>query len=625
MKSSGIGGQAVIEGVMMRNRGRYAVAVRKPNGEIDVSVHKCADPAARNAFLRLPLVRGVVAFIDSLKIGMGTLSYSANFVDEEETESKFEKRLNEVSKGHADSIINTITIIFSVLLAMVIFVIVPMLISSFIAPYLNFAHSGFVVSLIEGFSRVFIFVIYILLISQMQDIKRMFMYHGAEHKCINCIEHGRSLTVDNVRRQSKEHKRCGTSFMLNVMIISIIIFMFIDVDDVLVKFLLRIAAIPVIAGISYEFTRLAGNTDNVIVNILSKPGLLMQGLTTKEPDDKMIEVGIAAVEAVFDWEPFVNKIKNETRANRTAEQNHENKKNDSNSENYPKSILNEKKDSAKKNSGKVNKTSGVNAGNTKKTAKDNVNTKSENVKSGNIKKNNDSYTNAVKSVSTEKTNKKENDRKNDRINDRVNDHKNDEIKSEVKPEHKTAPISEEAFKPLEIDISDFFDIKFMGSKETKKRIFVDPAAQAEEKRFVAPVSEQEADDVLAALDKMFVYTGPKTVIEISDDEKYTEIKSGADSEINSGFDSEIDSEIRKEAVIIENAINTGIMARETVAEEIAADEIAADEIMTNEITADEIMAEETVTKEIVTKKAVTEKKTTAGTNQSRSGKKNKKK
>ena len=161
------------------------------------------------------------------------------------------------------------------------------------------------VSVLEGLIRVTIFIIYIKLISMMNDIKRLFMYHGAEHKCINCIEHGMELTVENVRKSSKEHKRCGTSFLLIVMVISIVFFMFIQVESPIVRMVLRLALVPVIAGVSYEFLRLAGRSDNCVINILSKPGLWLQNLTTKEPDDDIIEVGIASVEAVFDWREYL--------------------------------------------------------------------------------------------------------------------------------------------------------------------------------------------------------------------------------------------------------------------------------------------------------------------------------
>jgi uncharacterized protein YqhQ len=165
--------------------------------------------------------------------------------------------------------------------------------------------------LLEGVIRLVIFIGYVALISLMKDIRRVYMYHGAEHKCINCIEHGMDLTVDNVRKSSRFHKRCGTSFLLIVMLVSILFFMFIRVDSPILRVVLRLLLIPVIAGVSYEFIRLAGRSDNAVVNLLSKPGLWLQGLTTKEPDDEMIEVGIASVEAVFDWKPYVEEIRRE--------------------------------------------------------------------------------------------------------------------------------------------------------------------------------------------------------------------------------------------------------------------------------------------------------------------------
>ena len=161
---------------------------------------------------------------------------------------------------------------------------------------------------LEGAIRIVIFIAYVAGISFMKDIRRVFMYHGAEHKCINCVEHGLDLTVENVRKSSKQHKRCGTSFLLIVMIVSILFFMLIRVDSPILRLVLRLALIPVIAGVSYEFIRLAGKSDNGLVNLLSKPGLLLQKITTREPDDAMIEVGIASVEAVFDWKTYVNEI-----------------------------------------------------------------------------------------------------------------------------------------------------------------------------------------------------------------------------------------------------------------------------------------------------------------------------
>ena len=309
-----------MEGVMMKNGNKYAVAVRKPNKEIVVETNNLSQK--KNPVLSLPVIRGVVAFIDSLSLGMKTLTFSASFYEEEEEESKFEKKLNEVTKGHADGILNGFTMILAVLLAVGIFVIVPMLLAGFLAAKIE---NATVLALLEGVFRLLIFVLYIVLISRMKDIKRLFMYHGAEHKSINCIENGLPLTVENVRKQSREHKRCGTSFMLTVMVISIIFFIFIRVEHTLLRFVVRLLLIPVIAGISYEFIRLAGRSDNVIINVLSRPGMWLQALTTREPDDSMIEVAIASVEAVFDWQSFIEKNnkkksgKNAKNSKKTAE------------------------------------------------------------------------------------------------------------------------------------------------------------------------------------------------------------------------------------------------------------------------------------------------------------------
>ena len=300
MKSSGIGGQAVIEGVMMKNGNDYAVAVRKPNKEIAVEV-KHLSKKKSNPILKLPIIRGVMAFVESLSLGMQSLTFSSSFFEEAEEESKFEKKLNEITKGKGESIINTLIVCCSGLIAIGIFVVLPMLLASFLSSRIE---NSFILALLEGVFRLLIFLVYIGLISQMEDIKRVFMYHGAEHKSINCIENGIPLTIENVRKQSREHKRCGTSFMLNVMLISVIFFMFIRVEHTLLRFVFRLLLIPVIAGISYEFIRFAGRSNTKIMDILSRPGMWLQALTTKEPDDSMIEVAIASVEAVFDWRSF---------------------------------------------------------------------------------------------------------------------------------------------------------------------------------------------------------------------------------------------------------------------------------------------------------------------------------
>lgn len=296
MRYSGVGGQAVMEGVMMKNQEKYAVAVRKPDQEITIKVSEYKGIIQNKKIRNLPIVRGVLSFIESLYLGMSTLTYSASFFEEEE-EGKAPKEKTKKDEKK-DAAVMGGTVVFSIVLALAIFFVLPYYLSGIFGRMIE---SSAILALIEGIIRLVIFIGYIALISLMPDIKRVFMYHGAEHKCINCIEHGMELNVENVRKSSKLHKRCGTSFLLIVMLISIFFFMFIQVDSRVLKLVLRLVLIPVIAGVSYEFIRLAGRYDNWFVNALSQPGLWMQGLTTKEPDDEMIEVGIASVEAAFDW------------------------------------------------------------------------------------------------------------------------------------------------------------------------------------------------------------------------------------------------------------------------------------------------------------------------------------
>ena len=302
---SGISGQAVLEGVMMKNRDKYAVAVRKPNGEIDVEVEEYKGVCGDKKFAKLPFIRGVFAFIDSLILGMKVTTYSASFYEEEdEKPSKTEGKLEKLLGNKADDIMMTFTVILSVIIAVALFMLLPLFLSDLLGKYIRNAS---VIAIIEGLIRILIFIAYIAGISLMKDIKRLYMYHGAEHKCINCIEKGRPLTVKDVKRSSRQHKRCGTSFLLFVVLVSVIVFFFIRVDNMALKLVLRIALVPVIAGISYEIIRLAGRSDNIVVRIISAPGLWMQKLTTKEPDEDMIEVAIASVEAVFDWKAYLKE------------------------------------------------------------------------------------------------------------------------------------------------------------------------------------------------------------------------------------------------------------------------------------------------------------------------------
>ncbi len=293
MRSSGIGGQAVLEGVMMKNQNRYAVVVRKPDNQIEVKTEEYRSAGERIALFRLPIFRGMAAFAESLMLGIRTLTYSAGF-------SEGDEQQNEASRRR-DAFADVGVAVLSVLLAVIVFILFPLFLSGLIG---KITGSGTVQLLIEGVLRIAMFVVYVALISRVNEIKRVFMYHGAEHKCINCVEQGEELTVANVKHQSRRHRRCGTSFLLVVMLVSFVLFMLIRVRTVWLRYVLRIVLVPFIAGLSYEFIRLAGNSDSRLISLLGRPGLWLQGLTTREPDDSMIEIAILSVELVFDWNKY---------------------------------------------------------------------------------------------------------------------------------------------------------------------------------------------------------------------------------------------------------------------------------------------------------------------------------
>ena len=305
-RSCGIGGQAVLEGVMMKKGDLYAVTVRKPNGELVIDTEEFHGIMHGNKIKNTPFIRGVFNFVDSLILGTRTLNYSSEFFEDESAkETKFDLWFKKVFKDKADGVVAGITVTLSIVLAIGIFMVLPYFISSLLD---TFVRNSTILAVIEGLIRLAIFVGYVVLISAMEDIKRVYMYHGAEHKCINCIERGRKLTIHNVMASSRLHKRCGTSFMLFVMMISIILFMFIKVDDPIMRVVVRILLVPVIAGISYEIIRLAGNnSNNILVKIISAPGMWLQTLTTKEPTPDMVEVAIKSVEAVFDWKAYLKE------------------------------------------------------------------------------------------------------------------------------------------------------------------------------------------------------------------------------------------------------------------------------------------------------------------------------
>lgn len=320
--NSGIGGQAVLEGVMMRNKDKYAIAVRKSDGSIIIKEETYKGILAGSVLKKIPFVRGIIVFIDSMILGLRCTDYSATIYAEDDPEEEQEqdceqdseqdqKQDKEQEKADAvpeekeslgERIMMTLVMIVSLILALGLFMALPVFIASHVVRLVG---NPALLSLFEGLIRIAIFVIYILLISQMKDIRRLFQYHGAEHKCINCLESGHALTVENAAKATRFHKRCGSSFILFVMLVSIVLFFFIKVRNPLARVGIRILLLPVISGISYELIRFAGSSDNPVIALLSKPGLWLQGLTTKEPEAEMIEAAIASVEAVFDWRAYL--------------------------------------------------------------------------------------------------------------------------------------------------------------------------------------------------------------------------------------------------------------------------------------------------------------------------------
>jgi uncharacterized protein YqhQ len=304
MKSSGIGGQAVLEGVMMRNRSRYAVAVRKPDGEIMVVQKETKSVREKALFFRLPVIRGVVAFVESLVLGLKTLTYSSEIIEEEEEKNASGKE--DSRENIRDTVENVLIVLLSVLLAVGLFLLLPFGVSALLRSKI---HSQTTLTLLEGVLKIVLFLGYVVAISLLGDIRRVFMYHGAEHKTINCVEKGLDLTVANVKKQKRYHKRCGTSFLFVVILVSILFCLLIPETNVWLGMLCRVLMIPVVAGVSYEFILWAGNTDNFVASVLSIPGMWIQKLTTREPEDDMIEVAISSVEAVFDWRKYQEELR----------------------------------------------------------------------------------------------------------------------------------------------------------------------------------------------------------------------------------------------------------------------------------------------------------------------------
>lgn len=314
MKSSNIGGQAVMEGIMMRHKDKYSIAVRRPDQGIELKVEDYKCIFGKAGFLKWPIIRGVVSFVDSLVVGTKCLMYSAEIAGDEEDEedtkknaslSEEERQAKKAKEDRQFKWLLYVTVAISIVFSIGAFMLLPYVLASFCR---KLGASEFVVTVVEAFVKLFLFMGYMLLISRMKDIQRTFMYHGAEHKCINCVEHGLPLTVENVMVSSRQHKRCGTSFLFLVMLVSIFLhFIFVLVPGYWVRLFGRLLMVPVVAGISFEMIQWAGRTDNKLAQILSKPGFAMQKLSTKEPTPDMVEVAIAAVEAVFDWRTYLKE------------------------------------------------------------------------------------------------------------------------------------------------------------------------------------------------------------------------------------------------------------------------------------------------------------------------------
>ncbi len=292
-----IGGQAVIEGVMMRGPEKTCVAVRKPDGEIELRELNVSQK--KSVWKKIPIVRGVYNFGASLAVGFKALNLSAevSMTEEVSEPTKFDRFLDEKLGDKAAGVITTFTIVVAVLLALALFILLPYYLARGIE-WVFRTELGFWFFLAEGLVRILIFLLYIVLVSRMPDIKRLFQYHGAEHKTVHCYEHAEALEVENVRRYSCLHKRCGTNLLLIVMILSILIFSIIQVQNPILRIVLRILLLPVVAGVSYEALKLIGRYDNWFTRAVSAPGMLLQKLTTSEPDDGQMEVAIAALSAV---------------------------------------------------------------------------------------------------------------------------------------------------------------------------------------------------------------------------------------------------------------------------------------------------------------------------------------
>ena len=295
-KKTTVGGQAVIEGVMMRGSKGLATAVRLPNGHIEVKKESSKSLTKKNKFFGLPIVRGFISLIESLIIGIKSLEFSASFFeDDEESESKFNKWFDKTFKDKGSSVLMGISLVISLTFAVLLFFILPTVLTSLVKT--SITSNVIVLNVVEGIIRVIIFLAYIFLVGKLEDIKRVYQYHGAEHKTIFCYESGIELTPENAKKFGRLHPRCGTNFLFLVMVISIIIFSFTGWQSIGGRIVSRVLLLPVVSGVTYEVIKWLGKSDSKIAKIVAWPGLLLQKITTKEPDESMLEVAITSLKA----------------------------------------------------------------------------------------------------------------------------------------------------------------------------------------------------------------------------------------------------------------------------------------------------------------------------------------
>lgn len=300
VRQTSIGGQALIEGVMMRGPKDVAIVVRRPDQGLEVKTEKVEGIVSKYKLDKIPLVRGAVALIDSMVLGIKSLTYSAEIAEEEwedEEPDKFGRFMEKIFKDKANDVFLYFSVFIALMVSVLIFFILPTFATSFLRRYTD---KNIVLNLSEGLLRMIMFLVYIIGISKMADIQRVFQYHGAEHKSIYCYEHGEELTVENARKYTTLHPRCGTNFLFIVMFVSIIMFSMIGWPNPWIRVVTRLALLPVVAGISYEIIKIAGKSNSPIMKMVSYPGLMLQKLTTLEPDDGQLEVALEALKTVIE-------------------------------------------------------------------------------------------------------------------------------------------------------------------------------------------------------------------------------------------------------------------------------------------------------------------------------------